>query len=103
MKTTVKHEDGFEKWYLGEHLHREDGPAVIHPDGTKEWWLYGRRHRKDAPALIRPDGTKEWWLNSWLEQVERPDGTVKWFDYEKGDWREKQPKKPNWFQRLLGR
>jgi hypothetical protein len=33
--------DGTRKWYVGDQLHRDDGPAVEWPDGISEWYLNG--------------------------------------------------------------
>ena len=30
---------GSQRWYLNDHLHREDGPAVICADGSQSWYL----------------------------------------------------------------
>jgi hypothetical protein len=57
------YDNGTRFWYLGRHLHREDGPAVEHVDGTKEWYLNGELHREDGPACEYADGTKFWYLN----------------------------------------
>jgi hypothetical protein len=61
-------------WYLNDHLHRTDGPAVLWPNGDKEWWLHDQLHRTDGPAVERANGDKRWFLNGreysfdrWLE------------------------------------
>jgi len=48
-------------WYLDDHLHREDGPAVEYDDGTKYWYFHGQCHRLDGPAQEYTDGSKFWW------------------------------------------
>ena len=54
---------GTKHWYLGNKLHREDGPAVEYPDGKKYWYLDDKWHREDGPAIEYADGTKSWFLN----------------------------------------
>jgi hypothetical protein len=34
--------DGSKHWYLNNHLHRDDGPAIEWHKGYKEWWLNGK-------------------------------------------------------------
>jgi hypothetical protein len=38
-------------WYLGDYLHREDGPAVLYVNGDYCWYLHGEFHRTDGPAI----------------------------------------------------
>jgi hypothetical protein len=33
--------DGDKWWWLGDNLHRADGPAIEWHDGDLQWWLYG--------------------------------------------------------------
>jgi len=40
-------EDGTEKYYKDNKLHREDGPAVIYKNGTEEWWLNNVEYPED--------------------------------------------------------
>jgi hypothetical protein len=67
-------ENGTKEWWLGDRLHRVDGPAVEDIDGAEQWWLNGELHRADGPAVEYPDGFKWWYLNDrrykfddWLE------------------------------------
>lgn len=62
MEYTVREDENKTEWYLGDNLHKENGPAVAMADGTKEWWIDGKRHREDGPAIIFPDGQKKWFL-----------------------------------------
>lgn len=55
-------------WFLGDKLHRRDGPAVEWDDGDKEWWFEGKKHREDGPAIENADGYKAWWVDG--ERVE---------------------------------
>jgi hypothetical protein len=55
--------NGTRYWYLGDVLHREDGPAVEYADGTRGWFLDDKLHREDGPAVERADGTREWYLD----------------------------------------
>jgi hypothetical protein len=32
--------DGTILYFIGDKLHRLDGPAIERPDGTKEWWYH---------------------------------------------------------------
>jgi len=51
------------RWFLGEQLHREDGPAIEFSNGTKHWYRLGRLHRVDGPAMETADGGCSWWFN----------------------------------------
>jgi hypothetical protein len=55
--------DGDKFWYKNDQLHRIDGPAMEWEDGSKEWYINGQRHREDGPACEGADGHKEWYLN----------------------------------------
>jgi hypothetical protein len=55
--------NGTKYWYLGNNLHREDGPAVEFINGEKYWYLNNQLHREDGPAFEWADGTKHWYLN----------------------------------------
>lgn len=55
-------EDGTQKWYHNNKLHRLNGPAFISSE-FKAWWSYGVRHRTDGPAVEWFDGYQEWFLN----------------------------------------
>lgn len=50
-------------YWLGDKLHREDGPAVERPNGTKEWWVNGKRHREDGPAFEGSNGRKQYYID----------------------------------------
>ena len=64
IKYTVKvRSNGDKFWYLGDKLHREDGPAIEHVSGYKAWWLNGKLHREDGPAVGHVNGDKSWFLN----------------------------------------
>ena len=62
---------GMEMWFLGEMLHREDGPAVIHQNGIKEWWQNGKRHREDGPAVENVNDL-QWWKHGLLHREDGP-------------------------------
>lgn len=34
-------EYGLKRWFLNDHLHREDGPALESYTGIKQWFLHG--------------------------------------------------------------
>jgi hypothetical protein len=55
---------GNKRWYLGDELHREDGPAVEWIDGDKWWFLNGKLHRTDGPAVEGLNENKYWYLNN---------------------------------------
>ena len=70
--------NGFERWYLNDQLHREDGPALINIfTGSKSWYKYGLLHRESGPAFLN-GLVKQWYLegknltedefNQWLEK-----------------------------------
>lgn len=56
---------GTKRWYLGNLLHREDGPAIECADGSKQWYVDDKLHRLDGPAIeyVDADGYKEWWVD----------------------------------------
>jgi hypothetical protein len=54
---------GDKYYYLNDHLHREDGPAIENINGDKHWYLNGQSHREDGPACEFVNGHKSWWLN----------------------------------------
>ena len=56
-------DDGDQRWYLNDQLHREDGPAIIYADGSQYWYLNDQLHREDGPAVILADGAQYWCLN----------------------------------------
>ncbi len=64
-------QDGTKYWYLGNKLHRENGPAVEFIVGEKYWYLNNQLHREDGPAIEGIRGEKIWCLNgksvSWQE------------------------------------
>ena len=46
-------------YYLNEkdHLHRENGPAIIYPNGYTAWYKNNERYRKSGPAVIFSNGS----------------------------------------------
>jgi hypothetical protein len=63
-------------WYVGNDLHREDGPAVEFKTGSNFWYIDNKIHRTDGPAIMLYTGHNEWWLDNrhftfedWLEQT----------------------------------
>ena len=56
-------EDGTQRWYVNDQLHRPDGPAIIGTDGSQAWYVNSQRHRLDGPAVIWANGDQEWWVN----------------------------------------
>ena len=74
-----------DQWFnVKDHLHREDGPAVIYRHGLPfndsgancdmDWCVNGKLHREDGPAVIRHQHVsqngkgyirkvQEWWMN----------------------------------------
>jgi hypothetical protein len=59
----VEYPNGDRCWFVGNSIHREDGPAFIGGDGTQIWFRRDEKHREDGPAVEKADGTVEWWLN----------------------------------------
>lgn len=72
-------------YYLGDLLHREDGPAAEYVCGAnhyyyqgirhrsngpaiddryKVYYFHGKLHRLDGPAIEHPSGYKEWWVEN---------------------------------------
>ena len=64
--------NGTKRYYLGDKLHRLDGPAIEYADGTKHWYINGEKHRVDGPAIERPDGKKYWYKNGALHRLDGP-------------------------------
>jgi hypothetical protein len=52
---------GVKRYYLNDHLHRINGPAIEDPNGDKWWCFNGKTHRLDGPAIELSDGAK-WWF-----------------------------------------
>jgi hypothetical protein len=76
------------KYYRGNKLHREDGPAIEWANGTKEWFRNGQYHREDGPAFIQSDGTTFWLRNGQLHREDGP--AIEWADGNKEWWRNGQ-------------
>jgi hypothetical protein len=85
MKNKIVKKDGNEFWFLGRHLHRENGPAAIYANGDMEWWQHGKKHRLDGPASDWPSsGYKAWWVNGKRHRengpaIEHSCGERKWY------------------------
>jgi len=85
IEYTVKVYDGGTKyWYLGDKIHREDGPASEYANGDKFWYLNGKRHREDGPAVEFANGDKRWYMNGKRHREDGPaeewaDGSKFWF------------------------
>ena len=54
---------GTKRWYKGDKLHRDDGPAIEYANGDKEWYKDGKCHRDNGPAIERAYGEKYWYEN----------------------------------------
>ena len=79
MIECVKGLDDAEYWYLGNLLHRRDGPAIdfskasiLYPNGKNEWWLRGNRLFKEW-FIARPDKITK--MKAW--ELFTPDEIVK--------------------------
>lgn len=68
-------EDGTKRWYKGDKLHREDGPALEDANGDNWWYKDDELHREDGPAIEDADGHKAWYING---QCHRVDGPAEW-------------------------
>lgn len=97
LASSVRSEDGTRRYYMGQKLHRADGPAVDEtPDGRQEWWLNGEwqrtawrnekgeLHLENAPAIVRANGDQLWYKNNRCHRkdgpaVERSDGYKVWY------------------------
>lgn len=71
-QTLVLWFDGTIEFFLGDVLHRDDGPAVITGEGDSHWFSHGVRHRLDAPAIIAADGQIEYWNRGVLDRKDGP-------------------------------
>ena|SRR5579859_2020753 len=69
---------GTKRWYLGNLLHREDGPAQEYSNGDKAWYLYGQLHRIDGPAIEYINGDKSYYFNGHLHRLDGP--ATEWID-----------------------
>ena len=64
MKTyTVTVDDnGTNRWYINDQLHREDGPAVEYANGDKHWYLNGQhvseQHVLNLSQTLEIEGVK---------------------------------------------
>jgi hypothetical protein len=43
-------------YYLGNELHRTNGPAIEYLEGMKGYYIYGKKSRLDGPAVIMSNG-----------------------------------------------
>ena len=57
--------EGTKRWFLGNKIHRKDGPAVEYTNEARFWWLNGKLHRDDGPAAEWSDESKAWYLNGY--------------------------------------
>jgi len=75
MRNGLVVDDGVQRWYKDDKLHKEDGPAVVWADGTQEWWREGKLHREDGPAVVRADGRQRWFREGkFIESPKPPRG-----------------------------
>ena len=75
-------------WYIGEILHRNDGPAVILQSGEVRWYSLGELHRTDGPACIDPNGKQRWYYNGQTHRTDgpaiiHPNGDRVWCQHDK--------------------
>jgi hypothetical protein len=59
-------------WYLNDHLHRVDGPAVITASGRQVWYFDGEIHRVGGPAVINPNGNVQWYEQGMRHRLDGP-------------------------------
>jgi len=69
--TVIVSEDGAKRWYVGDKLHNEDGPAVERLYGRNdEWWIDGKQiterefnslFRQDDPGFNLADYDDRWY------------------------------------------
>jgi len=77
----------YEKWYLNNKFHREDGPAIQdwYKNGQKmyeKWCLNDKFHREDGPAI-------QWW---WYSSVQK--------EFEEWFLNDKQYSREKWIEKL---
>ena len=72
-----------ERWYVGKHLHRSDGPAVKSDSGKEMWFRNGSIHRTNGPAVTHEDGRIEWWLDGFKFDFESFSKKMKLSEKEK--------------------
>ena len=80
----ISRPDGHQEWYQNGKLHRVDGPALISTEGYQAWWVNGVRHRDDGPAIISEEGTQQWWVNGLLHRLDGP--AIIWDNGEQEWW-----------------
>ena len=84
----VLEDSSWERWEVGNKLHREDGPAYIgyeNGEVVKETWaLNGMFHNENGPAIIDYENgeviEEYWYVNNFLH---RKDGPA-WIKYRNG-------------------
>jgi hypothetical protein len=84
----VVDEDGNKKYYLGNDLHREDGPALEFANGTKHWFKDDKLHRDDGPAIEFANGDRHWYKEGKKHREDGPaieyaNGTKHWYKEDK--------------------
>ena len=45
---------GTKRWFLGDKLHRSNGPAIEYFYGEKQWWVEGKLHRINDKRYAPP-------------------------------------------------
>jgi hypothetical protein len=55
--------EGTKRWFLGNKIHRKDGPAVEYKSGVKCWYINDKCHREDGPAIVSSTGVNFWYAD----------------------------------------
>lgn len=77
-------DNGTQKWYKNDYLHRENGPAVIWKSGDKEYRINGQLHREDGPA-IEYTNVHMWYFNDKLHRIDGA-AVIDFFEDSKEYW-----------------
>ena len=56
-------ENGTQRYYMNNMLHREGGPAIVCANGNEWWYRNNKEHRIDGPAIVWADGDEYWLLD----------------------------------------
>jgi len=51
MRNGLVVDDGVQRWYKDDKLHKEDGPAVVRADGTQQWFREGKSIESPSDAV----------------------------------------------------
>ncbi len=59
MKNGLIKENGCDKWYVNDKLHRLDGPAIESQDGLNSWYVHGKYVGEEISIFVTNRKTGE--------------------------------------------